>query len=300
MFPIYDYFEKGEQAIIPTAEIIKASKKVKLTVEKISIFLYNFNVFILLFILTLILAKVEQSYTINYSTIAINYQKEEKLNLIIFIFFECHLIISGIVYRQFVFLKEHSFILTQNFSIKEFIFTVLCSLYFNVYEFIDRFENRSEFFVNFFFSFLLYSLFAEKNSKRMYISNILVGFVSSLLLIYCNLIVTKVRIAILCYNYLIIIPEILVYIQKSFKNGYILQIIIIIYNYSILAFLCFYYNTLKLFDFWGFKIIEFVPIVILVNLIAVFIYPFAFNYFYWKYKMKILGKWDLPEINNFY
>lgn len=346
MYPLYKLFKEGEQKIKPT--VIKERSKAELKLKNLSFFIYYLNTFLQLLIITLLISKHETQFTIfDESDNKSNKNNSGNLNLLqpfstnkihnllIFSFFECHIIIFGLLYRQFLFIKDQNFLLAKKFTIREYLLFVFIAMYSQTYNYISRPANLGTFFYYYSILFLLYNLFTEKEKNNMLSVNVISGLICLLLTSYCDNILSKIRIALICYNYLVLIPELLFYTQKIGENLWKIQIYLGVINTFLLSIMgvielyhkkpsciidsrslygfdfdekgrylekfssCFS-KYLEFYSFWGFSLAQLLKMWFVFYFLMFVVYPIIFNYYYKKYKERLIGKWDLPEVTNYY
>ena len=322
MYPLYKLFKEGEQTIKPT--VIKERSQAKLKVKNMSFFIYYTNTFLQLLIITLLISKHENETTLydkSYNNGNHRFNHNTKLNLLqqfntnklhnllIFCFFECHIILSGLLYRQYLFIKDQNFLLASKFTIKEYLFFVLIAMYSQIYGVIQRPSSLGTFYFYYGLLFLLYNLFTEKEKNNMFSVNIISGLICLLLTTYCDNVVSKLRIGLICYNYLILIPELLFYTQKIGENLWKIQVVLGVFNgflLSVMGIVELYYKKSSCFKGLGRLLLfsneekgQYVERIGFYFLMLV-VYPSLFNYYYNKYKERLKGKWDLPEVTNYY
>lgn len=348
MLTLYTLFKEGEQEIIPSVKIQKASSESKLKLNHISSFLYNLNSFFLILVITMLIAKNEnlismENSTINNQSISSTYLNEvnqksmikinKNNNILTFLFFEVHIVIFGLIYQQFIFIKDNTFIQTKKFTMKEFVIISLVNIYLQISDIYTRYDTVFSFFENYLLLFMLYNIFTDKNSNSNFNINVFSALISGVLMSYVSSILCKIRICIICYNYLAIIPKVMLYLQKSNSKFYLIQllfpivnlvflIIISVYNNKYLfdmfqkincfnmfsqvsvvdeiEFIVIFKEIFNYYNYWGFNVFNMCVFVFFANLITIFLYPLLVNYLSRKYKIRYFGKWDLPEVTNYY
>lgn len=298
MYPLYELFQNGEQPIKSTARIEYASAKLKSS--NLSFFVYYLYTFITILIVTLTMSKYEQEFdnknVINSVFKTDDYSHYKSYNLTIFVLFEIWILISCfLVYQISIFRNE----LANKIEIKSYLIFNVINYY--LYYIFNYSRPSNETFWLFYISlFLVYNLFTDKNSKSIIIPNMIVSFISLLMYNYVELSMTKVRIALLCFNYLILIPEINFLLIKNNKNMWVLNIIIPL-THNIIFIILGVRNNFSFLNYWGYNVLY--DLIIPTNILVVtilFIYPLVFNIIYVKYKKKLRGMWDIPNVTNYY